>query len=140
MNLLIDNKLSIPYRELKWRFSRSSGSGGQNINKTDSKVEIIFSIKDSSVLNNHQKIKLINNISSKLINGCICIVVQEQRKQWQNRQIALIKLANVIKYALNKKYVVRIQTKPTKFSQIKRIKKKKERSELKKKRRLMFLD
>ena len=140
MNLLINNNVSIPFRELKWRFSRSSGSGGQNINKIDSRVEIIFSVKNSKVLNNYQKIKLRNNISSKLINDCVHIVVQEQRTQYKNRQIALKKMANLIKDALNKKQIIRIQTKLNQSSHQKRLKKKKERGELKKTRRLIFLN
>ena len=44
MNLIIYSQLEIPENETRWRFSRSSGSGGQNVNKTDSRVEIIFDI------------------------------------------------------------------------------------------------
>ncbi len=134
MNLLINNKLSIPYREFKWRFSRSSGSGGQNLNKTDSKVEIIFCIEKSKFLNNFQKIQIRKNIDIKLISDCISIVVQEQRTQFQNRQIALKKMATLLNDALNKRKIYRIKTKPTKLSQIKRLEQKKRRGELKRNR------
>ena len=50
MDLIITPRLVIPSRELKWRFSRSSGPGGQKVNKTDSRVEIIFNIEESKVL------------------------------------------------------------------------------------------
>ena len=140
MNLLIDTNLSIPYKEFKWRFSRSSGSGGQKVNKTDSKVEIIFDIKNSKVLNDSQKINLRNNIKKKLKNDCICIVVEEQRNQNQNRQLALKRMAKLIKDALNKKIVRRIRTQPSRSAQNKRLEEKKKRSELKIQRRFSYFE
>ena len=86
MDLYINNNLSIPVKEFRWRFSKSSGSGGQKVNKTNSKVEIIFDIKNSKFLNDFQKIKLRNNLNKKLVNNCISIVVQDQRTQGYNRQ------------------------------------------------------
>ena len=55
MDLKITNKLVIPSNEIKWRFCRSSGPGGENVNKIESRVEIIFNLKDSKVLNYYQK-------------------------------------------------------------------------------------
>ena len=140
MNLLIDINLSIPYKEFKWRFSRSSGSGGQKVNKTDSKVEIIFDINNSKVLNDFQKIKLRNNLNKKLINDCICIVVEDHRTQGHNRQLALKRMAKLIKDALNKKQIYRIKTKPSRSAQNKRIEEKKKRSELKNNRRFRYFE
>ena len=51
MDLIITKTLIIPSKEIKWRFSRSSGSGGQKVNKIETKVEIIFNIENSKVLN-----------------------------------------------------------------------------------------
>tara|TARA_Y100000589_G_scaffold101236_1_gene95516 strand:- start:148 stop:570 length:423 start_codon:yes stop_codon:yes gene_type:complete len=138
MDLYINNNLSIPVKEFRWRFSKSSGSGGQKVNKTDSKVEIIFDIKDSKFLNDYQKIHLINNVKKKLVNDCICIVVEDQRTQGHNRQLALKRMAMLIKDALDKKQIYRIKTKPTRASQNKRIEEKKKRSELKKNRRIRY--
>ena len=50
MNLTINTKLEIPVSEIQWRFSRSSGAGGQNVNKTDSRVEIVFNVSESKTL------------------------------------------------------------------------------------------
>ena len=138
MDLYINNNLSIPFKEFRWRFSKSSGSGGQKVNKTDSKVEIIFDIKDSKFLNDYQKIHLRNNVNRKLVNDCICIAVEDQRTQGHNRQLALKRMAMLIKYALDKKQIYRIKTKPTRASQNKRIEEKKKRSELKKNRRIRY--
>ena len=84
MDLIISPRLVIPSRELKWRFSRSSGPGGQKVNKTDSRVEIVFNIEESKVLNDYQKIVIIKNLKNKLVNKSICIAVQVQRNQLLN--------------------------------------------------------
>ena len=55
MNLTINTKLEIPVNEIQWRFSRSSGAGGQNVNKTDSRVEIIFNVSESKTLTPYHK-------------------------------------------------------------------------------------
>ena len=140
MNLLINANLSIPFNEFKWRFSRSSGPGGQKVNKTDSKVEIIFDIKNSKFLNDSQKINLRNNINKKLLNDCICIVVDEQRNQGHNRALALKRMAKLIKDALNKKKLYRIKTQPSKSAQNKRIEEKKRKSVLKNNRKFRYLE
>ena len=140
MDLYINNNLSIPVKEFRWRFSKSSGSGGQKVNKTDSKVEIIFDIKNSKFLNDFQKIKLRNNLNKKLVNDCVSIVVQEQRTQGYNRQLALKRMAKLIKESLNKKQIFRIKTKPSRSAQNKRIEEKKKRSELKNNRRFRYFE
>ena len=66
MDLIITSRLVIPSRELKWRFSRSSGPGGQKVNKTNTRVEIIFNIKESKVLNDYQKKVLTKKLKTKL--------------------------------------------------------------------------
>ena len=134
MNLKITKTLVIPSNEIKWRFSRSSGPGGQNVNKIESRVEIIFNLEDSKVLNNYQKEILKRNLKNKLVNNCLRLAVQEHRNQLLNRQLALIKFSSIIKNALNKPFKLRKSTQPTKASQKKRVEVKKKRGELKKSR------
>ena len=134
MDLIITKKLVIPSKEIKWRFSRSSGPGGQNVNKIESRVEIIFNLEDSKVLNDYQKAILKVNLKKKLVNNSLCLAVQEQRNQLFNRQLALIKFTSIIRDALNKPSKLRKPTRPTKLSQEKRIEFKKKRGELKKSR------
>ena len=134
MDLKITKRLVIPSNELKWRFSRSSGPGGQNVNKIESRVEIIFNLEDSKVLNNYQKEILKINLKNKLVNNSLRLAVQEHRNQLLNRQLALIKFSSIIKNALNKPFKLRKSTKPTKASQKKRVEFKKKRGELKKSR------
>jgi len=134
MDLKITKTLVIPSNEIKWRFSRSSGPGGQNVNKIESRVEIIFNLEDSRVLNDYQKEILKRNLKNKLVNNSLRLVVQEHRNQLFNRQLALVKLSSIIKNALNKPFRLRKSTQPTRASQKKRVDVKKKRGELKKSR------
>jgi len=134
MDLKITKTLVIPSKEIKWRFSRSSGPGGQNVNKIESRVEIIFNLEDSKVLNDYQKGILKINLRNKLVKNSLCLAVQEHRNQLQNRLLALMKLSSIIKDGLNKQFKFRKSTKPTKASQKKRVEFKKKRGELKKSR------
>ena len=134
MDLKITKSLVIPSKEIKWRFSRSSGPGGQNVNKIESRVEIIFNLEDSKVLNNYQKAILKINLKNKLVKNSLCLAVEEHRNQLLNRQLALMKFSSIIKNALNKPFKLRKSTQPTKSSQKKRVEVKKKRGELKKSR------
>ncbi len=134
MDLKITKTLVIPSNEIKWRFSRSSGPGGQNVNKIESRVEIIFNLEDSKVLNDYQKEILKRNLKNKLVNNSLRLAVQEHRNQLLNRQLALIKFSSIIKNALNTPFKLRKYTQPTKASQKKRVEVKKKRGELKKSR------
>ena len=117
MDLIITSRLVIPSRELKWRFSRSSGPGGQKVNKTNTRVEIIFNIEESKVLNDYQKKVLTKKLKTKLVKNCICLAVQEERNQLLNRQIAIIRISSVIRNSLKNSSKVRKATKPSKASQ-----------------------
>tara|TARA_Y100001968_G_scaffold320872_1_gene354453 strand:+ start:83 stop:505 length:423 start_codon:yes stop_codon:yes gene_type:complete len=134
MNIRIDSKLEIPGNEIQWRFSRSSGAGGQNINKTDSRVEIVFNVSESKSLTPYQKHRISIQEEIKLINGCICITVQEKRSQYQNRQLALSRLASILRKLLKPLPKKRRETVPTRSSQKKRVELKKKRGELKRNR------
>jgi len=134
MDLKITKTLVIPSKEIKWRFSRSSGPGGQNVNKIESRVEIIFNLEDSKILNGYQKEILKINLKNKLVNNKLRLAVKEHRNQLQNRQLALMKLSSIINNGLNKPIKLRKSTKPTKASQKKRVELKKKRGKLKKSR------
>tara|TARA_Y100001968_G_scaffold127966_1_gene116835 strand:+ start:703 stop:1125 length:423 start_codon:yes stop_codon:yes gene_type:complete len=134
MDLTINAKLVLPSNELQWRFSRSSGAGGQNVNKRDSRVEIVFDVKNSRVLTPLQKFRIHSQLKGKIVKGCICIAIQEKRTQYQNRQLALTRLASILKDALKPPSKARIETRPTKASQKRRVESKKKRGEVKKNR------
>ncbi len=134
MNIIVSSKLVIPANEIKFRFSRSSGPGGQNVNKTDSRVEIVFDVLKSRVLSSDQKLRINDRFKRKLVNGCICIAVQEKRTQLQNRNLAAYKLASSLRNLLKQPTAKRKKTKPSRSSQNKRLESKKRRGELKKNR------
>ncbi len=134
MNLKIKTNLEIPANEIHWRFSRSSGAGGQNVNKTDSRVEIVFNVCDSKALSPYHKHRISLRNDVKLTNGCICIAVQDKRSQFQNRQLALSRLASTLRELLKAPPKKRRETIPTRSSQRKRVDLKKKRGELKKNR------
>ena len=134
MNLRINTNLEIPTNEIEWRFSRSSGAGGQNVNKTDSRVEIIFNVSKSKTLTPYQKHRISIQNEVKLINGSICIAVRNKRTQYQNRQLALIRLASILRELLKPPPKKRRETIPTHSSKMKRIESKKRLGEIKKNR------
>ena len=134
MNLRINAKLEIPDNEIKWRFSRSSGAGGQNVNKTDSRAEIVFNVSESKTLTPYQKYRISIQDEVKLSNGCICIAVQDKRTQYQNRQLALTRLTSTLRELLKSPPKKRRETIPTRSSQRRRIESKKKRGELKRNR------
>ena len=138
MNLKITTKIEIPPDEICWRFSRSSGAGGQNVNKTDSRVEIVFNVNESKALSPYQKHRISIQNDVKLTNGCICIAVQDKRSQYQNRQLALRRLFSTLHKILTPPPKKRRKTIPTRSSQRRRVELKKKRGELKKNRKVII--
>ena len=134
MNLRINTYLEIPSNEIQWRFSRSSGAGGQNLNKTNSRAEIVFNVSASKTLTPYQKHRIAIQSKVKLINGSISIAVQEKRTQYQNRQMALSRLASTLRELLKPTPKKRRETIPTRSSQRKRVESKKKRGEIKRNR------
>lgn len=135
MDLEITRALSIPESELKWKFSRSSGPGGQHVNTSDSRVELSWSVPGSRVLSDHQRERLLDRLESKLIAGVITVTASEQRSQLRNREIALQKLAQKVAAALAPDGPSRRATKPTKGSKRRRLAAKSRRSETKAQRK-----
>ncbi len=127
--------LSLPFeREIYFRASRSSGKGGQNVNKVSTKVELNFEVANSKLLTDEQKQK----ISEKLFRhinkvGILKVTAESSRSQLENKSITLKKFYKLIKDCFTEKKK-RISTKPSKSSKEKRIQKKKFRSEIKKSR------
>ena len=134
MDLTINSRLVIPSKELKWRFSRSSGPGGQGVNTTDSRVELVFDIKHSSVIGPFQKQRLLQNLENRSVNGCLKIVADEERSQYQNRKLALSRLADLLRENLKPSPKTRKATSPTRASKKRRITAKRHRSFLKQRR------
>ena len=117
--------------EITFKTSRSSGKGGQNVNKVETKVEAIFNIPDSYILTEEEKETISKKIKSKLDSeGNIRVISQASRSQLKNKADAVEKLIDNLEKALVKKKK-RKPTKPSKESKEKRIKEKKSKGEKK---------
>ncbi len=128
----------IPENEIRLEFSRSSGKGGQNVNKVESRVQLFWNIWNSRMLDDTAKARLIAKLSTKINErGEIVIVSDSERSQLQNRLVGVKKLNEVVRRALvvPKK---RTATRPTRASKERRLKSKSERSLLKKDRTRKF--
>ncbi|MGB8995902.1 MAG: alternative ribosome rescue aminoacyl-tRNA hydrolase ArfB, partial [Pseudonocardiaceae bacterium] len=84
--------MQIPERELGWRFSRSSGPGGQGVNTTDSRVELIFDVTASTALTEQQRARVLERLSTRLVDGVLTVVASEYRSQLRNREAARSRL------------------------------------------------
>ncbi|MFJ6534993.1 alternative ribosome rescue aminoacyl-tRNA hydrolase ArfB [Paenarthrobacter sp. NPDC091711] len=115
MDLEIPPLLTIPASELGWRFSRSSGPGGQHVNTTDSRAELLWNVADSSALTDEQRLLLLRRLGPKLVAGVITVTASEERSQLRNRELALAKLARLISNGLVPE-TVRRPSKPTRGS------------------------
>ena len=128
MDLVVTPELTIPAAELEWRFSRSSGPGGQHVNTTDTRVALSWNVADSAVLSDDQRTKLLQRLKSRQIAGALVVTASEQRSQLRNREIALAKLAAMVADSLAPAPAARRRTKPTRGSKVRRLDAKKQRS------------
>jgi ribosome-associated protein len=130
-----NKKIQIPENELVFKTSRSSGPGGQNINKLNTKVTIIFDVENSGSLNLEQKETILKKLAARLTKDKKLIISSQKfRTQKANRNSAVEKLREIIQDAL-KKPKIRRQTKPTRTAVETRLKHKKSRSLLKQQRK-----
>lgn len=122
-------------KELEFTFSRSSGPGGQNVNKINSKVTVQFNVSQSGILTEEEKAVITRKLSSRLTrDGVLIVSAQESRSQLQNKEAAITKLEVLLARAFEKKKI-RKPTRPSKRAVQARVKKKKVHGEKKKWRR-----
>ncbi len=140
MDIEVSRTLTIPAAELGWRFSRSSGPGGQHVNTSDSRVELSWNVTESAVLSDTQRQRLLARLGARLVAGVITVVASEQRSQLRNRERAREKLRGLIADALAPDGPSRRATKPTRGSQRRRLAAKGARSTVKQNRRKPPLD
>jgi len=133
-DLPVTGSLVVPASALSWRFSRSSGPGGQGVNTADSRVELSVALDDMG-LSDAQRQRLTERLGGRLVDGVLTIAASEHRQQLRNRQAARDRLAAVLRAALAPAPPARRRTKPTRGSQERRIQAKKQRGELKRSRR-----
>jgi ribosome-associated protein len=130
-DLVVDHRLTIPAAELRWRFSRSSGPGGQSVNTTDSRVELWWDAGASRVLGERDRQRLLRRHP----DGLVTVTAAEQRSQWQNRRTARGRLAEAVRRATASPPPRRRPTRPSRASVERRLTAKRHRGEVKRRRR-----
>lgn len=93
---VIRGAVSLPEAELMWRFSRSSGPGGQHVNTTDSQVELRFDLAATGSLPEVWKERALERLEGRLVNGVVSVRSSEHRSQWRNRETAAVRLTSLL--------------------------------------------
>ena len=125
--IVVRESVLIPRSELTWRFSRSSGPGGQGVNTTDSRVQLTFDLANSPSIPEHLRARALQRLGPRLVGGCLVITASDARAHLQHRKLADLRLAQVLDQAIAPAPRTRRPTKPTKGSTDRRIKEKKGR-------------
>jgi len=133
--LRVTRSVVIPERELRWRFSRSSGPGGQSVNTADSRVELSLDIAATSALGPVQRARALERLAGRLVDGVLTITASEQRSQLQNREAARERLAAVLATAIAPPPPKRKPTKPSRAAVQRRLADKRRRARTKRLRR-----
>lgn len=133
--LFVNGRVRIPAAELTVKATRAGGPGGQHVNTSSTRVEVVWGMRTSNALSDTQRALLEQNLASKLdASGGLRVVAADTRSQTQNRLLALSRLANTVRDAL----VVpktRRATKPSRGQKQQRLDEKKRRSHVKRDRR-----
>jgi ribosome-associated protein len=138
--LRISSSVVIPIAELRFRFSRSGGAGGQHVNKVSTRVDLLFDIKNSPSLTGRQKERLLSRLKSKVDSeGCLTLSSQESRSQWRNRELVVHKFIKLTSKGLQE-IRPRLATNATKGSRERRLRKKALESRKKERRRPVGLE
>lgn len=126
-DLVVSGSVTIPRSELTWRFSRSSGPGGQGVNTTDSRVQLVFDLAASPNIPEHLKARAVERLGTRMVDGTVVVSSSEHRSQLQNRQAAERRLVDLLKEAMAPPPRKRRPTKPSRAATERRIKAKKGR-------------
>lgn len=129
--LRIDDRTVIPLSELQFRFSRSSGPGGQHVQKTSTRVELLFDVANSPSLTDEQRSLVLNRLSSYVdLAGVLHLFSQSARSQLRNREDVVERFQALMRQALRRRKR-RKPTRPSAAARERRLKQKRERSQLK---------
>ena len=139
--LYITPILEIPLAELRFKFNRSSGPGGQNVNKLNTRAELQYNFAQSAVLSALQRQRIAKKLSARLNSEGLLIVNSERfRTQGRNREDCLDKLSALLAEAIKPPPPKRRKTKPGRAARARRLAGKKRHSERKKSRRRPLSD
>ena len=134
-DLRLRGSLVVPESELSWRFSRSSGPGGQSVNTTDSRAELSFDVARTTALGPVLKARALERLGDRLVDGVLTVAASEQRSQLQNRRAAEERLVELLVAAVAPPPRPRRATRPSKGAVQRRLDEKKRRGQTKRLRR-----
>lgn len=133
--LRVTRSVVVPERELRWRFSRSSGPGGQSVNTADSRVELSLDVSATTALGPVQRARAMERLAGRLVDGVLTVTASEHRSQLRNRESALDRLAEMLASALAPPPPRRRPTRATRGSVERRLADKRRRATTKRLRR-----
>ncbi|QKW08277.1 aminoacyl-tRNA hydrolase [Streptomyces sp. NA04227] len=128
---LIRGAVSLPEAELMWRFSRSSGPGGQHVNTSDTQVELRFDLAATGALPEVWKERALARLADRLVDGVVTVRSSEHRSQWRNREAAAVRMAALLAEATAPPPKPRRPTRVPRGINERRLRQKKQRSETK---------
>jgi ribosome-associated protein len=133
--LRVTDQVTVPRDELSWRFSRSSGPGGQSVNTADSRVELSFDLAATTALPQHLKDRAAQRLAPRLVDGVLTIAASEYRSQLRNRRAAEARLAALLADAIAPPAPPRRPTRPSRGAVQRRLDAKRRRAQFKRDRR-----
>ena len=133
--LRVTRSVVVPEGELRWRFSRSSGPGGQSVSTTDSRVQLSLNIMTTTALGPVQRKRALERLGGRLVEGVLTVSASEQRSQLQNREATRERLAEILAAALAPPPAKRRPTKPSSRAVERRLAEKRRRAKTKRLRR-----
>lgn len=134
-DLIVNSTVRIPSAEIRFRFARSGGPGGQNVNKVESRAELLFDVRRSVSFSETQRHRVLAALRHRLdTDGVLHVVVQDSRSQWQNRERAVQRLGELLRAALTPRKK-RVPTRRSAGSNEERITEKRKRGERKRDRK-----
>lgn len=134
-DLVVTSTVVVPEAELSWRFSRSSGPGGQSVNTADTRVELSVDIGETSALSAVLRERALKRLADRLVDDVVTVTASEHRSQLRNREAALARMAQLLREAIAPPAAPRKRTRPTKAARERRLSEKKMRGEIKRLRR-----
>jgi ribosome-associated protein len=126
---------TVPADELRWRYSRSSGPGGQSVNTSDTRVELSFDVARSESMPEPMRRRALARLAGRLTDGVVTVVASEHRSQLRNREAAVDRLADLLRAATAPPPRPRRPTRPSAAAVERRLAAKHRRSQTKRNRR-----
>jgi ribosome-associated protein len=131
-DLVVSRSVVVPAHELGWRFSRSSGPGGQSVNTADSRVELSVDVSTTTALSPLLRQRALDRLGGRLVDGVLTVASSEHRSQLRNRETAMARMAELLRDAVAPPAPSRRRTRPTAAARERRLGEKRRRGTVKK--------